>query len=226
MKSLFILFAALFSLPLFALDIEFANDLKGESMPIGVMLSWSTMWEADVVVFEVERSNDGGDFDMVGQIEPKENGADGNKYHFLDAGTTNDKVVYRVKAIGQNNSSALSNTFEMSALFKNDWVVTKISNMETSTDLSIEFESKTAGLLEYRLENFLGDVFLMEQFAANAGGNSLDINMVEYPEDSYRLVMSLNEEQEVLNFKRVYSEEERKTKVLSLKPSQGKSSRN
>ena len=97
-------------------------------------LNWTTLTERNTRFFEIERSNDGKTFAVIGQIKAAGNSLSPIKYDFDDEKPLPSIGYYRLKTIDLDGSSSVSNT------------LTLIRNGQKAKDLNV-FPSPTNNIL-------------------------------------------------------------------------------
>ena len=94
-------------------------ELKAERGQQSVVLNWTTRSEFNTSHFEIERSNDGSVFNVLGQLKAKGNSQSLSKYSFSDRDILNEYTYYRVKAIDLDGKYSYSNMAVVEGLTHN-----------------------------------------------------------------------------------------------------------
>ncbi len=81
-----------------------ANRLDEEK----VLVNWSTASEINNDHFEIERSVDGSNFEIVGTMDGKGNTSSVSKYSFIDPNATANNICYRIKQVDFNGDFSYS----------------------------------------------------------------------------------------------------------------------
>ncbi len=93
-------------LPTITLEITVQNQ--------DVLLRWFTFNEQNIAHFEIERSTDGMQFNKIAQVAAKGAGNSGRtEYTYVDENVASKNYYYRVKQVGTNSSSNLSQMVEV-----------------------------------------------------------------------------------------------------------------
>lgn len=94
-------FNVIFNIPLPLNFVSFENKIENES----VLLNWIVKEVSNqLVTYEIYRSDDGIDFNLISSIESKN--IDGlNFYQYKDQLPTQGKAIYKIKAIDQNSNA-------------------------------------------------------------------------------------------------------------------------
>lgn len=79
---------------------SFTSAINGSS----VMLSWKTATEQNSYMFEVERSDNGSEFEKVGEVNAHGNSNTENSYSFEDASLQAGSYVYRLKMVDNDGT--------------------------------------------------------------------------------------------------------------------------
>ncbi|HQV32256.1 MAG TPA: hypothetical protein PKV71_10290 [Calditrichia bacterium] len=82
-------------------------EFSGEPSRDAIELRWRTGTESDISIFMLERSTDGQNFSLVGQVPPK---GDNSSYEYTDTHLNDTQSVYyyRLKIRNQNNTFQIS----------------------------------------------------------------------------------------------------------------------
>ncbi|MEO8855252.1 MAG: T9SS type A sorting domain-containing protein [Ginsengibacter sp.] len=96
-----------------ALPITLIN-FSGRYLQQSVQLNWEVGNQENLEVFAVEKSFNGSSFTEIGEVAPKQAGADIN-YQFIDNGTLADVVYYRLKIIDKDGKFSYSNVIRINA---------------------------------------------------------------------------------------------------------------
>ncbi len=114
-------------------------------------LSWTTATEVNHSYFEVERSSDAQNWEAIGQVQ-SENNASGASYTYTDVGygTHADKILYRIKFVDLDGSTAFSPIRTLTYQLGNSSDLTLAPNpIEEITTLEIELEYNTQVSLQF-----------------------------------------------------------------------------
>lgn len=153
----------------------FANDYSGTSpsgfsgsllLPVvynsfyvnknnnNVVLTWSTSKETDNKEFEVQRSNDGTNWIVIGTVKGTGNSSLTEQYSFTDYGIAGTVAYYRLRQVDANGNNTYSviKTIHLDAAAP----VTKI--YAGNKTLSIEFNKEIKNPVVIRLINLNGQV--------------------------------------------------------------------
>ena len=91
-----------------ALDIDLISFEARLVNRKDVTLDWSALSNDDVIDFEIERSIDGVNFEMVGQQTDRTPSLTGKSYTFTDVSVPQEKLLYRLKMIEPDRSFTYS----------------------------------------------------------------------------------------------------------------------
>lgn len=89
------------------LPVEFLS-FDGIAQPTGHLLNWETRVEDGIFSFEIERSEDGQIFDLVGEMPSLGSVQEGASYSFLDENAPVGGSYYRIRTLDINGVESLS----------------------------------------------------------------------------------------------------------------------
>ena len=162
-----------------------------------VQLKWTTEEESGIRSYEVERSQNGVQFERIGTIHSRTNTA-ANEYAFTDqqpAGTN----YYRLKIMHDNGSFEYSNTIQA----KNTAATATIESITPNPfkgEIVIKVSLPKSQILTVQLSDFTGRQLKQVKTTASAGTSKLTLdNLASLPTGSY--VVRIQTESEVLTQK-------------------------
>ncbi len=137
-------------------------------------LSWSTSHEDSPLTFIVERSNDGRNFSVAGEIAGHNNGNTINHYSFTDPLPVNDKIWYRVILKTPANKKKHSSIIQL----KNNLTDFDLTNIINPFSNSLAFNITIAGSSAVLIEliDMAGKTVLSGKQMVYAGTNSINLN--------------------------------------------------
>lgn len=195
----------------------YEKNLEGENLQVGTMLKWSTAMEEETAIFVVEKSEDGTNFTSIGSIEALGNSTDLHDYNFLDILASAEQTFYRLKQVDTDGSSSLSEVIAVPQVFENNFQVVSMSNVATQDKFEASIDSSIDGDMSVELLNLRGDKVFGDEAVILAGLNDISIDLTSHEEGIYRLVMTMNNEEEVLVIKKVTDEIAKRPNVASSK---------
>lgn len=211
-KKRLLSFPLLFSfllVPLFSYaECYYERAIEAEEFQIGIMLSWSTNNEFNNERFIIEKSEDGVVFEEVGNVEAAGTSGDILDYNYLHIYPQEKRLYYRLKQIDFDGTSSYSDIAIFQLEKQTDVHVLRLSDAFTTEEFNITLDSYTEGELTYTLHAWNGDMVRQEQHQLINGVNNLNINTVGLNPGIYRVVLAMEEELDVLTFKKVIEKDE------------------
>ena len=117
------------------------------------MLKWSTASEKNNDYFDVERSQNGIEFQKIGQVTSMGNSQTVNYYQFTDANPLKSLSFYRLKQNDENNSYTYSNV-----IFIHNKTTGFIINIYPNPVKDILFIKDVSESFDYKIINVMGVV--------------------------------------------------------------------
>lgn len=181
-------------------QVDYEEDLVAIEHDVGFLLTWTTSSETNNQFFAVERSQDGGEFEIIGSVNSKYEGSSTTyKYPDLDLGLK--KVKYRLKQVSKNGDYSYCDEIQGE---KNFVCYFKVTNKEKLNDetLQVTINSIKEGDIEYRLTNNEGDLISKELKSLRAGLNDFVLDFQSEEDGNYHLFFKLGPEIESVYFKK------------------------
>ncbi len=159
------------------LPIELSNfEIKTEK---GITkLVWNTASEVDNELFEVLRSYDGRNFDIIGEVNGAGTTFEGQSYEFVDRTAakraTSSNVFYRLRQIDFDGQSTLTEAVSMKLQAGAELMV---NNVVAENGVTVYFEAPANGLVTAHVADIAGKVVSRNTFAATEGFNMIELPM-------------------------------------------------
>jgi trimeric autotransporter adhesin len=161
--------------------IHFKGTLQNNT----TVLQWETANETNASHFGIERSNDGQNFEEIGQV--KAHGNIKNNYLYIDkeaASQASPMLYYRLKIVDADNSFKHSNVISVS--FKTATIVNVYPNpIEEVLNLRLSFEK--ADHIEILITDIQGRVVYKQNKFVVTGLSDIKINSKSWPSQPYSL---------------------------------------
>lgn len=196
---------------------SYEQVIEGENLQIGTMLTWSTNFEDENEVFIIEKSEDGIDFEDIGNVQAAGDSEDLKNYNFLDIMAKSDRAYYRLKQVNVDGSSSHSDIVTVSKKFDNNFMVARMSAIATTNLFDLTFDSFVDGALNYTITSIKGELILENQLTVNNGLNELTIDLEDQKEGIYKLALNMGQETETIVLKKVADEIKKKPNVASTR---------
>ena len=154
-------------------------------------LSWIPETETNLNRYEIEKSEDGNNFNKIGEVAANTNAA--KRYNYTDDNkVTSVKVFYRLKLIQQDGKFLYSKIISITE--KTDKIVFSIAPNPaiSSTELTIFSDRNTDGKIE--ILNSGGNIIITKNISLQKGSNYIPIDMSAFSKGIYlvRINNSIN----------------------------------
>lgn len=180
-----------FQQPLIAKDFPTASfTLQGTAQKSSILLEWTTSQEIDNDLFFIEKSQNGFNYTVIGQVASKAPGGNSSgdvHYQFTDLQPLTGNNYYRLRQVNKNNLINYSNTAIIPFVLS-DWSVHTYPNpVRNIVNLKIYTSQKEQYVL--RMVNMLGQTVLVQPVTAEQGYNDFTINMSLLRKSMYVLLV-------------------------------------
>ncbi len=161
--------------------INFAAVQTGTS----VAISWSAMVSPEHAFFEIQRSDNGYQFETIGRDATKN-----SSFNFIDKTVTPATVVYyRIKQYDKNGNSSYSEI--QPVRFTGDALL-QLYPVPAASLLYVTYRSDNAGIVELKVVNTSGQVVKQSGIAIKKGLNQINLNTASLPTGNYFLQLQHN----------------------------------
>ncbi len=199
-------------------EVNYSLELKAQGLEIGNLLEWGTESEVNSVMFVIEKSENGLDFENIGVVNA-EGVINGEQvYRFFDTEASGETVFYRLKEIDREDNFSFSRTVIVKRDVANYFKVTAMSNTVTEDAFSVTIETVVDKELKYALLDIKGEeLFSASMTLDPLEENVINIDLVNFEEGIYKVIMQLDKERESLIILKTQGAFDRDTNVASKK---------
>lgn len=162
-----------FSALTLALPVELV-DMKAVNNDNSNIVSWATSMENNSNHFEIYRSNDGENFEMIGQLAAQGNSNIMNHYSYIDRTATGNNY-YKIKVVDNNGESFWSGTVFVKGSTVPSMVSSLYPNPATNT-LNINLDNTTGSDFNLEVVDVFGKV-MQSYNSSDIMGNSLTVDV-------------------------------------------------
>jgi len=181
---------ALLPLQVMSIDAKVVNH--------NVQLLWTVVSNEEAKGFEVERSDDGGEYKKIGGRLPIANTGSAS-YEFVDAmPRKNITYSYRVKIIAKDGAPTYS---ELQVIkVADDIIRCKLKQNPVRNTIEAEVISANAGTIQISVFTNYGQKVLTETAKLSSGINNLSLSSQNLLPGLHRLVLETGSERKVISF--------------------------
>ncbi|WP_132055837.1 T9SS type A sorting domain-containing protein [Pseudocnuella soli] len=154
-----------------ALPVRFAH-VKATRKGAGVDVSFANLTEEEVVVYHVERSTNGYQFQSIGTIAPKANNNSRVDYLFNDAAPAAGNNYYRIRAVETGGKQVYSSVVKVGVSGAAASLVLYPNPASKASGINLQLANLPAGVYSIRLYNGNGQVMAAKQLQHTGGSLS------------------------------------------------------
>ena len=139
-----------------------------------VLLQWETATEKDFNYYAIERSEDGKNFSVIGQLDANKIDETNKSYNFSDNSPLNGINYYRLAMVDLNGSKDYSKTVSAANKSKLTFSLKSLLISTRSANIKIELNSNDAQSINMLVADVSGRILLTNQIHLSRGNNIID----------------------------------------------------
>ena len=194
-------------------DVEYSTPLHGKEFKMGNRIEWKTAYEMDTKMFIVEKSDDGINFYMEREIQAAGISNKEKGYRFMDVGNNNETTFYRLKLVDEDETESYSAIAMVKKTQSNNFQIVRMSNTSAIKTFEVTLDALAEKELTFSLEKFNGEKVFSTKKPLLNGLNEIKINLEDELPGKYKLVFSVEDEEEEIILRKVDGEETQKENV-------------
>lgn len=165
-------------------------DFYGNELGCEVVLNWSTSSELNNAYFEIEKSSNGRDFTLLGNVKGSGTTTEYRQYKFVDdlPGTEN---YYRIKQVDFDSKSDYSKVIVLkSNCIENDdniGIATLFPNPAMYNEAHLRFNARQTEETSLLASDLFGTIIINQPITIHAGMNNVDLDISAWPAGTYTI---------------------------------------
>ncbi len=208
MKNVAFLIVFLLSFGSLKADCTFQSFVVGTEFSIGNLLEWSTTYELNNQMFQVEKSLDNVEFSVIGTVESLGDiDEETQTYRFMDLDARKGKAYYRIKQVDFSGDFSYSSTTIVDKLLENNFMITSINSSLERDIIDVTFDIIKDAVVTCQIKDVNGDVLSTQDIVATAGLNDFVLEIDYLSNGIYHLELVEGDEVERLTFNKSRKEE-------------------
>ncbi|MFK7806896.1 MAG: hypothetical protein AB8F74_03750 [Saprospiraceae bacterium] len=178
--------------------VIYAEPLAAKEMDMGNVLTWSTASEESSDYFAIFKSDDGLQFEQIGETRAVGNNVGKMDYRFLDTTTGSMRTFYKLLQVDVDGTQSYTHISVVNKTKPNNFMVTMMGSTVTDRYFNVVFKSELSGHMTYRLINFKKEVTKRGVITIDGGQNLFTLDMENVAAGEYHFEFEMNEEIESL----------------------------
>ncbi|MEH0157247.1 hypothetical protein V6R21_24250 [Limibacter armeniacum] len=142
-----------------------------------VMLTWATASEVNNDYFEIQRSTDGKNFEIIGSVNGNGNSQARIDYEFIDTEAPKSTIYYRLKQVDYNGQFEYYPLIIKSDAARELSILNLSGNPVTGTSLKLQVYSPINQVIWFKLIGQNGMVYYLEEKTVFSGNTLLTIDI-------------------------------------------------
>ncbi len=163
--------------------IEWAG-FTGEVLNEGNLLTWITATETNNHYFELMRSTNGFDFEIIQTIDAVGNSTIAQTYNFLDKDLLAGTNYYQLRQVDYDGQSSLSEVILLER-GERDFGFISLSPIPTSDFISVRYYMDIDGAVDITIYDVLGKAIMTRQIEATTGSNEMTLQLDNFSSGVY-----------------------------------------
>ena len=196
--------------------------LGAEEFPIGVMLSWSTIYEKNNSMFILEKSEDGSEFQTAGTVSGAGSSKTLRKYTFLDPQASSRKIYYRLKQVDFDGTFSYLEILPINKKLESNVMLVQLSSETVSKAFNFTIDAMKDGGIVLQMIDGNNDIVWQGTKMLLSGLNNISIDLTAQREGVYKVIVIMEKDEKMLTIRKVYDEIERSSNVATDRKKTGK----
>jgi|GEM_PF-5934863 len=167
-----------------------------------IQISWTTASELNNAGFEVERSDDGVNFDVISTVD----GTNTNQvktYAVIDNAPTSKVAYYRLKQIDNNMTFSYSNTVKLASVSSLVKPVVGLYPNPNQGVFTVQFNATYAAELETKIYDLNGSLVSVNSIQSHEGDNTVKMNFESLPSGTYMVAIQIDNQTCLTKFQKL-----------------------
>jgi len=172
-----------FNLDCPTLPVDFAS-FTGERKNKNNLLNWQTASEINNSHFNVERSKNGRNFELIGKVEGSGNTYSSQEYDFVDKNPSTD-AFYRLVQVDYDGSSEYSDIIFIDSNFSHFDSGIEIYPNPVNDRLNVQLNNFKDDVLNLSILDITGRIVIIKSINPTNHGNTLDLDLSNLESGAY-----------------------------------------
>ena len=148
-------------------------------------LRWVVAQENDVLTYEVERSENGRNWNVVGSINSLGNTTSQRSYTFTDNNISGIKQLYRLRQLDVNGSSRLSNIISITGSKPSALALAGLFPNPAASKINVLVNAPSKDNITIAVMDAVGRVVKTQRNGIDAGSNTVEISLTGLSQGTY-----------------------------------------
>ncbi len=148
------------------------GDIQAYQKNQDLQVDWQILTEANIKLYEVERSTDGQNFTQIGTVASKGNSTVVLNYGFLDVSPSNGNNFYRIKSVGLDGTVQYSKIVKVTLAGNGNSSLVIYPNPIIGNSIGLQLNNFETGTYTLTLTNKLGQQVFAKTIANNGTASS------------------------------------------------------
>lgn len=181
----------------------FAQEISIKELPIGNILEWATIEEQNNQYFSILRSDNGVEFEMIGQVEGAGQSKEEKQYRFLDHTTGLNHAFYKIQQIDFDGQTTETPVFVLQRSKSNNFAVQSMSQTMTDRLFTVTVHATQKGMGTVEVLDLTQEKQIEKEVYFIEGKNVISLNLETLNNGKYFIQIQKGDELEQLLIRKV-----------------------
>ena len=144
------------------------TGLQAKAEPTGINLNWQVAEQVNVASYQVERSGNGQQFEVISRV-PARTGGSSFQYQAMDRAVLTGVQFYRIRSVDLDGRTQLSDVVRVTVGKSAPALLSVFPNPAPVSQLQVQVTLPQAGIIHWRLVDAQGRVAFQKQVSLPAG---------------------------------------------------------
>jgi hypothetical protein len=150
-------------------------------------LRWTVAQENDVLAYQIERSENGRNWNVVGSVNSLGNTASQRSYAFTDNNISGTKQLYRLRQVDVSGSAKLSNIISITGVKPSVLALAGLFPNPAASKINVLVNAPSKDNITIAVMDAVGRVVKTQKNGVDAGSNTVEVSLTGLAQGAYMI---------------------------------------